>query len=120
MYEPYAEENSHKGPFDFDSDLVIIMVIILIQIVKFVLLCCMKNCVTWIISLIWIALEALIVDGLAIVTLRGEVIVCAPMLSLGLSLMCLVWPLLYAHWNFVAHHLTEKEFHARLEVMNEK
>jgi len=42
------------------------------------------------------------------------------MLSLGLSLMSLVWPLMTSHWNFVAHHLTQKEFHARLELMNQK
>ena len=40
------------------------------------------------------------------------------MLSLGLSFMLFVWPLLTKHLNFIAHHLTEKEFHARLETMN--
>ena len=40
------------------------------------------------------------------------------MLSLGLSFMLVVWPLLTKHLNFIAHHLTEKEFHARLETMN--
>ena len=85
---------------------------------KFVLLCCLKRCVSFTVSVIWIIIEALIVLGLAISSLRGEVIVCAPMLSLGLSFMLMVWPLLTAHVTFISHHLTEKEFHARLEVMN--
>ena len=56
--------------------------------------------------------------GFAISTLSGETILNAPMLSLGLSFMLMVWPLLTKHTNYVAHHLTEKEFHARYEVMN--
>ena len=41
----------------------------------------------------------------------------APMLSLGFSLMLFVWPILTRHMNFIAHHLTEKESHARKETM---
>ena len=41
----------------------------------------------------------------------------APMLSLGFSLMLFVWPILTRHMNFIAHHLTEKEAHARKETM---
>ena len=40
------------------------------------------------------------------------------MLSLGTSFMLFVWPLLTKHMNFTAHHLTEKEFHARAEAMD--
>ena len=63
-------------------------------------------------------MEAIICLGLAIASLDGKIITAAPMLSLGLSFMLVVWPLLSKHLNFIAHHLTEKEFHARLEVMN--
>ena len=56
--------------------------------------------------------------GLAISTLNGNTMAAAPMLSLGLSFMLVVWPLMTKHLNFIAHHLTEKEFHARLETMN--
>ena len=40
------------------------------------------------------------------------------MLSLSLSFMLFVWPLLTKHMNFISHHLTEKEFHARYETMS--
>ena len=94
------------------------MVIVVIQIIKFILLCCLKRCVTFTASVIWILIEVIVVLGLAIATLEGKIIAMAPMLSLGLSFMLMVWPLLKGHLTFVSHHLTEKEFHSRLEVMN--
>ena len=78
----------------------------------------MRRCVTFGTAVLWIVIEAVIVLALAISTLDGPTILCAPMLSLGLSFMLFVWPLLSKHTNFIAHHLTEKEFHARLETMN--
>ena len=65
----------------------------------------------------WIIFEFLLVLGLAISTLNWDSIAAAPMLSLGLSFMLVVWPLLTKHLELVAHHLTEKEFHARMETM---
>ena len=50
-------------------------------------------------------------------TLEGKIMVSAPMLSLGLSFMLFVWPLMTKHLDFIQHHLTEKEFHARMETM---
>ena len=78
----------------------------------------MKRCVTFGVSVVWIIIEAVIVIGLAISTLKYHTIAAAPMLSLGLSFMIFVWPLLWQHLELIAHHLTEKEFHARLETMN--
>ena len=69
-------------------------------------------------AVIWIGVEAVICLGLAISTLDGQTILAAPMLSMGFSFMLFVWPLLKKHTNFIAHHLTEKEFHARMEAMN--
>ena len=43
--------------------------------------------------------------------------VSAPMLSFGFSFMLFVWPLMTKHLDFIQHHLTEKEFHARLDTM---
>ena len=41
----------------------------------------------------------------------------APMLSLGFSFMLFVWPLMKKHLQLIMYHLTEKEFHARLDTM---
>ena len=82
------------------------------------MLCCMRNCVGFGTAVIWIIIEAVLVLGLAISTMKGKTISASLMLSLGLSFMLFVWPLLTKHMNFIAHHLTEKEFHARLETMN--
>ena len=94
------------------------MVLVLLQLIKFVLLCCMRSCITFGTATIWIVVEAVLVIGLSISTLDGTTIAAAPMISLGLSFMLFVWPLLTKHCNFIVHHLTEKEFHARLETMN--
>ena len=80
--------------------------------------CCMERCINFNIVVIWILIEAMIVLVLAITTLLPKTIASAPMLSLGLSFMLVVWPLLLKHMELIAHHLTEKEFHARLETMN--
>ena len=68
-------------------------------------------------SVIWILVEAIIVLIFGISTLEGKIMVSAPMLSLGLSFMLFVWPLMTKHLDFIQHHLTEKEFHARLDTM---
>ena len=78
----------------------------------------MYRCVTFTYATIWILVEAVLVLGLAISTLNWEQIVAAPSLSLGLSLMLMIWPLMKKHLELVAHHLTEKEFHARMETIN--
>ena len=94
------------------------MILVILQIVKFILLCCMRRCVSFGLSVIWIAVELLIVLGLSISTLDGKTITASCILSLGLSFMLFVWPLMTKHLNFICHHLTEKEFHARMETMN--
>ena len=78
----------------------------------------MSRCVTFTYAVVWIIIEFVVVLGLAISTLSWDVIVAAPMLSLGLSFMLVVWPLFTKHIELIAHHLTEKEFHARMETMN--
>ena len=94
------------------------MVVVLLQTIKFVLLCCLRSHVSFAVAVVWIAVEAVLVLGLAISTLTGETIAASFMLSLSFSFMLFVWPLLTKHMDFIAHHLTEKEFHARLETMN--
>ena len=118
LYEPYAKEYRDDKNIDFNYDLIVNAILVCLQIIKFVLLCCMARCVNFSVSVIWIIIEAVIVIGLAISTLKYHTIAAAPMLSLGLSFMIFVWPLLWQHLNLIAHHLTEKEFHARLETMN--
>lgn len=118
LYVPNMHEKTDEGAMKFDYNDVISIVIVTLQVVKFILLCCLRSCVTFGQAVAWILLEALICLGLAISTLQGKVIAAAPMLSLGLSFLLIVWPLLTKHMNFIAHHLTEKEFHARLETMN--
>ena len=104
--------------------MIINLVIVLLQLIKFILLCCMRRCVSFNTAVIWIGVEAVLCLGLGFSTLSsasngtGKTILSAPMLSLGYSFLLFVWPLLTKHTNFVAHHLTEKEFHARLETMN--
>ena len=117
LYEPYEQELAKDGNIDFSYDLVVDIILVLLQIVKFILLCCLSRCVTFTHAIVWILLEALIVIGLAISTLDWNIIAAAPMLSLGLSFMLVVWPLMTKHLELIAHHLTEKEFHARMETM---
>ena len=69
LYEPYAKEKREKGPFEYTYDLVIMLIIVVIQLVKFVLRCCLKKCITFSASVIWILIEALVVQALAISTL---------------------------------------------------
>lgn len=118
LYEPYSLEYALEGTMHFDFDMIVSLLIVVLQIVKFILLCCLRRCVSFSVAVNWIIVEAVLVLGLAIATLDGPTIVCAPMLSLGWSFMLFVWPLLTKHMNFIVHHLTEKEFHARLETMN--
>jgi hypothetical protein len=118
LYEPYEANYKLDAKIDFDYDLVVNLIIVCLQLVKFVLLCCLRQCVTFGTAVIWIVFEVVLVLGLSISTLDGHSIACAPMLSLGLSFFLFVWPLLTKHMNFIAHHLTEKEFHARYETMN--
>ena len=118
MYEPYTKEYHDNGKIFLDYDLIMNMIIVVLQIVKFVLLCCLRRCVTFNTAVIWIGVEAILCLGLSITTLDGRTIAAAVMLSLGFSFMLFVWPLLTKHMNFIAHHLTEKEFHARMETMN--
>ena len=106
------------GFIELNYDLIVNAVIVCLQLVKFVMLCCLHRCINFGTSVIWIVVEAIIVFGLSISTLNGHSMACAPMLSLGLSLFLFVWPLLTKHMNFIAHHLTEKEFVARYETMN--
>lgn len=88
------------------------------QLIKVIVLCCMNSCIPFNTALAIFFGEAVIALGLAISTFNWETILSAPMLSLGLTFFLFVWPLLKKHMQFIAHHLTEKEFHARLEVMN--
>ena len=118
LYEPYSTEYSEYGKVMFDYELVINLVVVLLQTIKFVLLCCLRQYVSFAIAVIWIAVEAILVLGLSISTLYGKTMAAAFMLSLSFSFMLFVWPLLTKHMDFIAHHLTEKEFHARLETMN--
>ena len=118
LYVPERDEYLFEGGIKLDYQSVVSIIILVLQIVKFVLLCCLKHCVTFGQAIAWVVLEAFICLGLAITTLQGEIMAGAPMLSLGLSFMLIIWPLLTKHLNFIAHHLTEKEFHARMETMN--
>lgn len=118
LWEPYEKEMDEEQTIHFDYDIITNIVIVVLQIVKFVFLCCLKRCISFQTLVIWICVEAILCLGLAISTLKGGSIAAAPMLSLGLSLVLFTWPLLTKHMNFIAHHLTEKEFHARLETMN--
>ena len=119
LYVPYKHEVvDNGGSIDLNYDLVIDIILVLLQLIKFVLLCCMNRCVNFKHSVIWILVEAVLVLGLAISTLDWADIVAAPLLSLGLSLMLMIWPLMKKHLELVAHHLTEKEFYARVETVN--
>jgi len=118
LWETYDKEYEAEGHIDLDFDFYANIGLVVFQIIKFILLGCMRHCITFNTAIIWTGVEAVIVLGVAISTLEGDTIVLAPLLSLGFSLMLFVWPLLTKHMNFIVHHLTEKEFHARLETMN--
>ena len=72
LYEPYEHEieKNGGGSIDFSYDLVIDCILVLLQLIKFVLLCCMYRCVTFTYATIWILVEAVLVLGLAISTLN--------------------------------------------------
>ena len=46
------------------------MIIVALQIIKFILLCCLPDCVSFGASVIWIIVEVIIVLGLGISTLE--------------------------------------------------
>ena len=58
----------------------------------------------------------MIVLALGISELSVRAGLSAPCISLGFSFMLLVWPLLRKHLDFIMHHFTEKEYHARMET----
>ena len=101
LYKPYQEEFNTEGEIKFSYDMITDIIIVALQLIKFVLLCCMSRCVSFGMAVIWILLELLIVLGLSISTLDAGSIIAAPMLSLGFSLMLVVWPLLTKHLNFI-------------------
>ena len=67
--------------------------------------------------IVWILVEVLLCTGLGLSVWTVNIGVAAPMTSLGFSLMLLVYPLMTKHFGFISHHLTEKEFHARLKTI---
>ena len=71
LYEPYSYEWKTESTIHIDYDFAMNIVIICLQIVKFILLCCLRRCVTFNTAVIWIGLEAVICLGLAITTLDG-------------------------------------------------
>ena len=60
--------------------------------------------------------ELVIALALGISELELRSAISAPLLSLGFSFFLLTWPLFRKHLDFIMHHLTEKEFHARLDT----
>mmetsp|Transcript_17645 Transcript_17645/g.23823 ORF Transcript_17645/g.23823 Transcript_17645/m.23823 type:complete len:135 (-) Transcript_17645:41-445(-) len=114
LYEPHIGIEE----IEFNWDMIVNIIIVSLQFIKLIVLCCMNSCIPFNTALGIFLCEAVFALGLAISTFNLETILSAPMLSLGLTFMLFVWPLLTKHLNFIAHHLTEKEFHARLETMN--
>jgi len=115
FYEP---ETTREVFWEIDWALIVNFICIGFQLIKIIVLCCLTSCIPFNTALAIFVFEAVISLGLAISTFNYETILSAPMMSLGLTFLLFVWPLLTKHMNFIAHHLTEKEFHARLEVMN--
>ena len=116
FYEPQVALRQEYEENQWDT--IVNIIIISLQAIKIIVLCCMNSCIEFNIAFGIFLLEAVVALGLAISTFNAESILSAPMMSLGLTFMLFVWPLLSKHMNFIAHHVTEKEFHARLETMN--
>lgn len=89
------------GDSDFSYDSIIDLIVVVLQLIKFILLCCLSRCISFGLAIVWIVLELVIVLGLSISTLDGKSMTAAPMLSLGFSFMLVVWPLMTKHLNFI-------------------
>ena len=96
--------------------MIVSIILSAIQIIKFIGLCCCHNCISFGTNLIWIAVELVIVIILGISEWKIATAITAPMVSIGLSFVVISNQLLMKHLDLMAHHLTEKEFHARMET----
>ena len=66
LYEPYTLEYALEGPWHLDYDMIVSLLIVVLQTVKFILLCCLRRCVSFSVAVNWIIVEAVLVLGLAI------------------------------------------------------
>ena len=114
VYTPIKDAEDKDHHFSYDS--IVSIIIIVIQVVKFIFNCCCTQCITFGTQIIWIIVEFIIALALGISQLNLRASLSTPLLSLGFSFMVLTWPLFRKHLDFIMHHITEKEFHARLET----
>ena len=65
--------------------------------------------------IVLIELVLVTLSGLVLIAFlnNSALIVAMPMVSMGTSIVLIVWPLLKKHFDLVTKHLTEKEWEAR-------
>lgn len=115
LWTPFHDPDESEGKkLSYDS--IVSIIIVAIQLIKFIFNCCCTQCITFGTQIIWIIAELLIALALGISQLSIRASLATPLVSLGFSVMLLTWPLFRKHLDFIMHHLTEKEFHARLET----
>ena len=114
IYLPIKDAEDTVDPFGYDS--IASIILISIQVFKFIFNCCCTSCMSFGTQIVWILVEFVIVLALGISQLNLRAGIGSPLISLGFSFFLVVWPLLRKHLDFIMHHLTEKEFHARMET----
>ena len=99
-----------------DYHLIVSIALVVIQVFKFIGLCCCTSCIPFGVNFIWIGIELIIVIGLGISTLEVATAITAPFVSISLSYIVISTALLKLHLDLMAHHLTEKEYDARTKT----
>ena len=116
LSKPVFKKAEEEEEVEFNYNLIVCLVLSAIQIVKFLGLCCCHSCVSFGVNFIWIGIELLIVLILGVSSVTLETAIAAPMVSISLSYFVISFQLMRQHLDLMAHHLTEKEFSARMKT----
>ena len=111
--EPVIGKIKNDEEMQWAYDIIASIILTSIQIFKFIGLCCCGKYVSFGVNFIWIGIELIIVLILGISEWKVSSAITAPMVSLSFSFIVISSQLTWKHLDLIAHHLTEKEFHAR-------
>ena len=113
MDEPVIGKIKNDEEMQWAYDIIASIILTSIQIFKFIGLCCCGKYISFGVNFIWIGIELIIVLILGISEWKVSSAITAPMVSLSFSFIVISSQLTWKHLDLIAHHLTEKEFHAR-------
>ena len=111
--EPVIGKIKRDEDMAWTYDVIASIILTSIQIFKFVALCCCSKYISFGANFIWIAVELVLCVILGVSEWKVSSSITAPMVSLSLSFLVISSQLTWKHIDLIAHHLTEKEFHAR-------